>query len=70
MKHSKMKRTLLVVMVLIFSLLATFAQPLEKSLLWEISGKGPGSPSYLYGTFHLLCPDDLVIPDRALAAQP
>ncbi|MEX6686999.1 TraB/GumN family protein [Danxiaibacter flavus] len=31
------------------------------SLLWEVSGNGLQQPSYLYGTFHLVCPDDLVI---------
>ena len=29
-------------------------QTLEKSLLWEISGKGLSKPSYLFGTYHLL----------------
>ena len=42
--------------------LLLFAQkPEEKSLLWEISGKDLKQPSYLYGTFHLICPEDLVI---------
>jgi uncharacterized protein YbaP (TraB family) len=35
-------------------------QPKEKSsLLWEISGKELKSPSWLYGTIHMLCPQDL-----------
>lgn len=34
-------------------------KPNEKSLLWEISGNGLKEKSYLYGTFHLLCPEDL-----------
>ena len=29
-------------------------KPLEKSLLWEITGKGLKRPSYLYGTIHLI----------------
>lgn len=33
----------------------------EKSLLWEISGKEIQSPSYLYGTIHLVCEQDLNI---------
>jgi uncharacterized protein YbaP (TraB family) len=34
-------------------------QPQEKSsLLWEISGKGLQSPSWLYGTIHAICPQD------------
>jgi len=32
-----------------------------KTLLWEVSGNGVTAPSYLYGTFHLLCPADLTI---------
>lgn len=29
------------------------------TLLWEISGKGLLQPSYLYGTMHIVCEDDL-----------
>lgn len=29
------------------------------TLLWEISGNGLQKPSYLFGTFHLLCKDDI-----------
>jgi uncharacterized protein YbaP (TraB family) len=38
--------------------------PKEKALLWKISGKQLKSPSYLYGTYHLLCPDDLQLSDN------
>jgi len=40
-----------------------FAQnaPKEKSLLWEISGKGLTKPSYLFGTIHLICPTDFYL---------
>lgn len=30
------------------------------SLLYEVSGKGLGKPSYLLGTFHAVCPADMV----------
>lgn len=33
------------------------------SLLWEISGNGLTKPSYLFGTFHMLCPEDLNVTD-------
>lgn len=45
-----------------------YAQPNEISpkklnnnntLLWQVSGKGLKKPSYLFGTFHLLCKDDI-----------
>jgi uncharacterized protein YbaP (TraB family) len=31
----------------------------DNTLLWEISGNGLSSPSYLFGTFHLLCKEDI-----------
>ncbi len=31
----------------------------NNTLLWEISGHGLTSPSYLFGTFHLLCSNDI-----------
>ncbi|NMH27859.1 TraB/GumN family protein [Flavobacterium sp. SE-s28] len=31
------------------------SQPLEKSLLWKISGNGLTKPSYLFGTIHMSC---------------
>jgi uncharacterized protein len=33
----------------------------KPGLLWEISGKGLAHPSYLYGTIHVICPQDLVL---------
>lgn len=49
--------------------LAAIAQaPKEKTLLWKITGKDIQSPSYLYGTFHMLCPDDFNMPDTVQKA--
>jgi len=31
----------------------------DNSLLWEVTGNGLSKPSYLFGTFHLLCKDDI-----------
>ena len=31
------------------------------SLLWKISGKGLKQPSYLFGTFHIMCKSDFTI---------
>lgn len=31
----------------------------NNSLLWEISGNGLKKPSYIYGTFHMMCKDDI-----------
>ncbi|HRQ18567.1 MAG TPA: TraB/GumN family protein [Agriterribacter sp.] len=32
----------------------------DNALLWEISGNGISSPSYLYGTVHMICTEDFV----------
>ncbi|MEP6512935.1 MAG: TraB/GumN family protein [Parafilimonas sp.] len=34
---------------------------LEKTLLWQVTGPGIQQPSYLYGTIHVLCTNDLVV---------
>ena len=39
----------------------------QSSLLWKISGNNLKSPSYIFGTFHLLCADDLKLPDTLLS---
>lgn len=44
------------------------AQTESQSLLWEISGNGISKPSYLYGTFHLLCEEDLARINPAMDA--
>ena len=36
----------------------------NNTLLWEISGKGLQHPSFLFGTFHLLCADDIHFSDQ------
>lgn len=44
------------------------APKLENSLLWEISGNGLGSPSYLYGTMHMMCENEFQIKDKVKSA--
>lgn len=45
-----------------------FAQTVKESnsntLLWEVSGNGLEKPSYLYGTFHMMCSDRFVFPEK------
>lgn len=38
-------------------------QAQDKALLYKMTGPGLAQPSYLYGTFHLVCPTDLQITD-------
>lgn len=35
----------------------------NNTLLWQVSGKGLKRPSFLFGTFHLLCKDDIHFSD-------
>jgi uncharacterized protein YbaP (TraB family) len=55
-----MKTTVLAFVFTCLSVLCFSQAPTEKALLWKISGNNLQAPSYLYGTFHLLCPEDLV----------
>ena len=44
------------------------AQPaLENTLLWQITGPGISKPSYLYGTIHLMCTDEIKVSDTLRA---
>ena len=35
----------------------------NNSLLWKISGNNLSQPSYLFGTIHMLCADDIQVSD-------
>jgi uncharacterized protein YbaP (TraB family) len=41
----------------------------EQSLLWKISGGGLKQPSYLYGTIHAICVDDMLVTPSMLQAM-
>lgn len=41
----------------------------DNTMLWEISGNGLKKPSYLYGTFHLMCKDDILISEQLKKAM-
>lgn len=46
-----------------------FAQKEERNtLLWKISGKNLSQPSYLFGTIHMLCADDIQLSDSLKTA--
>ncbi|HVF96448.1 MAG TPA: TraB/GumN family protein [Flavisolibacter sp.] len=40
----------------------------QNTLLWRISGNGLAKPSYLFGTMHMLCADDIVLSDSLKTA--
>ncbi|MFD2573623.1 TraB/GumN family protein [Spirosoma soli] len=48
--------------------LTTTVKAQDKALLYEVTGPGLPKPSYLYGTFHLVCPTDLNITDATKKA--
>ena len=49
-------------LLLLFCFSFSIAQPpKEKALLWKITGNGISQPSYLYGTIHLMCPEQIKI---------
>jgi uncharacterized protein YbaP (TraB family) len=53
----KKLKTLSICTFMIISAVA-FSQE-NNSVLWKISGNGLESPSYLFGTIHVMCPDQL-----------
>lgn len=61
-----MKKALL--SLLTTGLLTLSANAQDNSLLYEVTGNGLPQPSYLYGTFHLVCPTDLVLSDATKKA--
>lgn len=58
-----MKKLFLSLVILISVLVHSHAQS-SNTLLYEISGNGLNKPSYLYGTIHLLCESDYIMPDK------
>ena len=66
--NSKLK-FLLALAICTFAAIPIFAQrPAAKAddngLLFEISGNGLKKPSYIFGTFHILCPADVMPMDK------
>lgn len=41
----------------------------DNTLLWKVSGNGLKKPSFLFGTFHLLCKDDIHLGDQLKKAM-
>ena len=41
----------------------------DNTLLWQVSGNGLEDPSYLFGTFHLLCKEDIHFSDALQTAM-
>jgi len=41
----------------------------DNTLLWKVSGNGLQKPSFLFGTFHLLCKEDIHLSDQLKKAM-
>ena len=76
MNQSVKIHSTLVIRVVLFLFISQhcFAQQkLSKSkdnntLLWEITGKGLKKPSYMFGTFHIMCKEDIRFSENLKAA--
>lgn len=71
-----MKRTLWLTALVVFTGMFAVGQktkpvltsPANNTLLWRITGNGLDKPSYLFGTMHLLCADDIALSDSLRSA--
>ncbi|TCV19996.1 hypothetical protein EDC17_100395 [Sphingobacterium alimentarium] len=57
-----MKKLISLFVFVSFLTLNSFGQ--EQSLLWKISGNNLNQDSYLFGTIHMMCPEDFVMLDK------
>ncbi|MDR2224253.1 MAG: TraB/GumN family protein [Flavobacteriaceae bacterium] len=47
----------------------SFAQIKSKqTILWQVSGNGLQQPSYVLGTFHILCEEDMIVKEKVIRA--
>lgn len=60
---TRLKQCLWLVLLLLLQQAGNAQAPKEKALLWQVSGKGIAQPSYLFGSFHLLCAEDMNLSD-------
>lgn len=47
--------------LIVSCLLIHFSFAQKQSLLWQVSGNGLSKPSYIYGTIHIICEEDMNI---------
>lgn len=66
-KLKKMKNLKLILGSLLLTL-GLMANASEPTLLYKISGKGVKGDSYLYGTIHMMCPDEISLDESIKAA--
>lgn len=65
MKSIKLRHIGLALVFMMLQVSTSFGQSTyDNSLLWEITGNGLEQKSYLFGTIHMICPDDFLMDDR------
>jgi uncharacterized protein YbaP (TraB family) len=57
-----MKKLLITCVLFVAIVFGSIAQ--DSSLLWKVSGNGIEEPSYIFGTIHLICPQDYSMRDE------
>ena len=66
MLNSSLKKILIVITYI--NIVTTAYSQQSQTLLWKVSGNGLDKPSYLFGTMHLLCPNDALLGDSLVHA--
>ncbi len=61
---NRLKLLIQLMSFLFFVPFSSLSQEQESALLWEITGKKVKTPSYLFGTMHLIPKDDFLFPDH------
>ncbi len=67
-KQMKIISRLIFLFIIVFSGLFMAQKTTENTLLWKITGKNVKKPSYLFGTFHLLCNNQYNVKDNVKKA--
>lgn len=52
----------------IFSTVKAQVATASQSLLWEITGKELTKPSYVFGTFHIMCESDFLLKEKVITS--
>src|SRR5438309_6235890 len=63
-----MKQVLLTLLLSASTICGFSQNESNNTLLWKISGNHLSRPSYLFGTIHMLCADDIQVSDSLKAA--
>lgn len=61
-------KKILAAFAILFFLSANAQKKTDQTLLWRISGNGLQAPSYIFGTIHMICADDIQLSDSLTKA--